>query len=285
MGAREYDFRLGRWLSADTIVPDPANPQSLNRFSYVLGNPLRYTDPTGHLTHEQIAQLMDFEDEEALLESEVWNYWQQNDPMWIDVLYALEAGCILTADWVDGSLHFTDENGDGIIQITAYGTNLNNLWNWQGKGMYHIDHPERNPREDAQFMDALFDRYCEWNAGAFWSSYKQPMLSYGKGSGYLEIAGSYGDIPINRYLDVQVSGVFEAQGWVNGATLDYAVDGILTLGGVGLFFTPSGGMTQVVGGVATVFGLGKLTFDTVISVGVNIDDPMFIYRTGAFLPH
>ncbi len=39
---------LNRWLSADTIVPDPANPQSLNRYSYVHNNPLRYIDPSGH---------------------------------------------------------------------------------------------------------------------------------------------------------------------------------------------------------------------------------------------
>jgi RHS repeat-associated protein len=48
MGARQYDPALGRWLSADTIVPDPANPQSYNRYSWALGNPLRYVDPTGH---------------------------------------------------------------------------------------------------------------------------------------------------------------------------------------------------------------------------------------------
>ena len=48
MGARDYDPRLGRWLSADTIVPSFANPQSLNRYAYVQNNPLRYTDPTGH---------------------------------------------------------------------------------------------------------------------------------------------------------------------------------------------------------------------------------------------
>jgi hypothetical protein len=39
---------LGRWLSADTIVPEPGNPQSFNRYAYTIGNPLKYVDPTGH---------------------------------------------------------------------------------------------------------------------------------------------------------------------------------------------------------------------------------------------
>jgi hypothetical protein len=30
-------------------MPNPANPQNLNRYSYVGNNPLRYTDPTGHI--------------------------------------------------------------------------------------------------------------------------------------------------------------------------------------------------------------------------------------------
>ena len=48
MGDRWYDAQLGRWISADTIVPDYANPQSLNRCSYVYDNPLKYTDSSGH---------------------------------------------------------------------------------------------------------------------------------------------------------------------------------------------------------------------------------------------
>jgi hypothetical protein len=46
--ARYYNPVLGRFISADTIVPDPANPQDLNRYSYVNNNPTNYTDPTGH---------------------------------------------------------------------------------------------------------------------------------------------------------------------------------------------------------------------------------------------
>jgi RHS repeat-associated protein len=46
--ARYYDPVVGRFVSADTIVPDAANPQSFNRFSYVRNNPLKYIDPSGH---------------------------------------------------------------------------------------------------------------------------------------------------------------------------------------------------------------------------------------------
>ena len=46
--ARYYDTTLGRFTQADTIVPSPMNPQSLNRYGYVRNNPINLTDPTGH---------------------------------------------------------------------------------------------------------------------------------------------------------------------------------------------------------------------------------------------
>ena len=46
--ARMYSPLIGRFLSADSIVPEPGNPQSLNRYSYVINNPLKLTDPSGH---------------------------------------------------------------------------------------------------------------------------------------------------------------------------------------------------------------------------------------------
>jgi RHS repeat-associated protein len=51
-GARWYDPALGRFIQPDTIVPQPGNPQSLNRYSYALNNPMKYTDPTGHYPYE-----------------------------------------------------------------------------------------------------------------------------------------------------------------------------------------------------------------------------------------
>ncbi|MDM8550401.1 FG-GAP-like repeat-containing protein, partial [Desulfobacterales bacterium HSG2] len=48
MGSRYYHPLLGRFVSPDTIVPDPANPQSLNRYAYAYNNPISNIDPTGH---------------------------------------------------------------------------------------------------------------------------------------------------------------------------------------------------------------------------------------------
>ena len=73
-GARYYSSALGRFLQPDEFAggpvdafssDDPApsgplpyadivNPQSLNKYSYVYNNPLRYTDPNGHDTLDYV---------------------------------------------------------------------------------------------------------------------------------------------------------------------------------------------------------------------------------------
>ncbi|HLG18297.1 MAG TPA: RHS repeat-associated core domain-containing protein [Bdellovibrionota bacterium] len=47
-GARAYNAKMFKFTTPDSIVPDPKNPQSLNRYAYVKNNPLTYIDPTGH---------------------------------------------------------------------------------------------------------------------------------------------------------------------------------------------------------------------------------------------
>jgi RHS repeat-associated protein len=70
--ARYDDPALGRFISADSVVPGagpltaaphaapaqaawgqggggPANPQDLNRYAYGLNNPVKYSDPSGHI--------------------------------------------------------------------------------------------------------------------------------------------------------------------------------------------------------------------------------------------
>ncbi len=46
--ARYYDPSIGIFTTADTIIPDEYDPLSYNRHMYVRGNPINYTDPSGH---------------------------------------------------------------------------------------------------------------------------------------------------------------------------------------------------------------------------------------------
>ncbi|MFH0860886.1 MAG: RHS repeat-associated core domain-containing protein [Candidatus Altiarchaeota archaeon] len=47
-GARYYNPTIKRFTQPDTIIQDPYDPQTLNRYSYVRNNPLKYTDPSGN---------------------------------------------------------------------------------------------------------------------------------------------------------------------------------------------------------------------------------------------
>jgi RHS repeat-associated protein len=46
--ARYYDPSIARFMSLDSIVPDPFNAQNYNRYSYTLNSPVNQIDPSGH---------------------------------------------------------------------------------------------------------------------------------------------------------------------------------------------------------------------------------------------
>ena len=47
-GGRYYDQDLGRFVSPDPFIQEPEEPQNLNRYSYVMNNPVNYIDPSGY---------------------------------------------------------------------------------------------------------------------------------------------------------------------------------------------------------------------------------------------
>ncbi|MCF6439733.1 hypothetical protein L1077_09850 [Pseudoalteromonas luteoviolacea] len=49
MNGRIFDADTGRFMQADPFVQAPSNLQNYNAYSYVLNNPLSYTDPSGYL--------------------------------------------------------------------------------------------------------------------------------------------------------------------------------------------------------------------------------------------
>lgn len=100
--ARLYDPIIGRFISPDTIVPQPYNPQYLNRYSYCLNNPLIYTDPTGH-ENPTNPDAEGTDDDPYMLEEitvkdyktptmgEVWEFWYNYDQQMFDLEYGSAA--------------------------------------------------------------------------------------------------------------------------------------------------------------------------------------------------
>jgi RHS repeat-associated protein len=54
--ARWYDPSVGRFISQDTFEGDAKNPLSLNLYTYVENNPLKYIDPTGHAPNNPLPE-------------------------------------------------------------------------------------------------------------------------------------------------------------------------------------------------------------------------------------
>jgi RHS repeat-associated protein len=51
-GARWFDASSGRFVQADTIVPNLGDPQALDRYAAMNNNPVKFVDPTGHMVDQ-----------------------------------------------------------------------------------------------------------------------------------------------------------------------------------------------------------------------------------------
>ncbi len=47
-GSCVADPLTGHFTQADTLIPEPGKASAFDRYAYVLNNPIRYTDPSGH---------------------------------------------------------------------------------------------------------------------------------------------------------------------------------------------------------------------------------------------
>jgi len=99
--ARFYSPALGRFISADTIVPGAGNGQAFNRYSYALNSPLVFLDPTGHsvcqtaedcyelgttpkgvFSDPAIATIGNYAHDGALHHPEIWGmHWEARGPL------------------------------------------------------------------------------------------------------------------------------------------------------------------------------------------------------------
>lgn len=91
MNGRLYDQTVGRFMQADPVIQDAYNAQNYNRYSYVMNNPLSYTDPTG------------------------FSWWTK----WRKPIFALAAAIVVP--WAVGELMMAAV-GTGEVSMFAFGS-------------------------------------------------------------------------------------------------------------------------------------------------------------------
>ena len=157
-GARYYDPVVGRFISADTVVPSPGKPQALNRYAYVYNNPTRFVDPTGMFTEEELLGWG--------VSQEQINQWQRYDLAWWGVLLTAQLGDDVQANfcgscYVEGTGStvkgtFAKVNRQGADQLVLSGslgsmelgdfhrsTYDRSLWRYSaGEGYHQVPTPQ-----------------------------------------------------------------------------------------------------------------------------------------------
>ena len=115
---REHSMSQGRWISPDPAglaAVDPTNPQSWNRYAYVMNNPMAFIDPDGmdcvylNDAGTGVDWIDSSSDAQYDCENGIGGYWIQGsvlDSSWvnIDVNSGLVSGFGLGADGLDFSI-------------------------------------------------------------------------------------------------------------------------------------------------------------------------------------
>jgi len=275
MGDRWYDAQLGRWISADTIVPGFANPQSFNRYSYVYNNPLKYVDPTGHFSEKEIMGFFGVEAWEGVLA-----FFEEGGSLegrwgWLELLrqaettdnlYGSKKGCrpgpsglqALPADenseeW-ESIGHFWISDGRLMVGLVSGGSvehqEIATTFNY-----YQLKHYPLGFGPKEKFRTTCYQKYSHTR---FDTSEMDKLGATLDGVG---IATNFIPHPVAQgvgmgadLLSIGISGAEFNKAWVSGApaaeVLDKGVDLALDLGG----------LVPVAGIVPDVLSLGKNFF-------------------------
>ncbi len=159
--ARLYNPSLGRFISPDTIVPGPSNPQAFNRYSYVLNNPLNFADPSG--------------------------YWR------ISVSFHYFVGGDLSYD--SNNNHFRGGAGVGMGGGVSVG---NNNWDVGASNEWYVDYGYDNKLKSdyvtakyGQGVQAFGSTYGVGASGTYYTRYDEYQVSAGAGCGYAGVNAGY----------------------------------------------------------------------------------------------
>ena len=117
MNGRVYDPQVARFLSTDVIRNQSESPQSFNRYSYCLNNPLKYVDLNGYEWGDYYEYDYDYDQDYS--DPRPWNpdwpRWTLSDT-WLDDLFDVFHGFsyidegITTQDFYDETIQDQDVN-------------------------------------------------------------------------------------------------------------------------------------------------------------------------------
>lgn len=183
-GVRYYDPVIGRFISPDTIIPYPANPQSFNRYSYCLNNPLKYIDPSGHAVTINGSDVRYFEDYvnnpeymsifgtaeelDATIHSEEYQTYNEFSDLFVEQAAKLEES--ETVYEVEVDLPVSINSGSDSI-IFHHGSNTQRYnWNVGTEDITYIE-PTPDPnvkffRNIPRYMSDAFQTLAYWLEGA-----------------------------------------------------------------------------------------------------------------------
>jgi RHS repeat-associated protein len=122
--ARFYSPILGRFIQPDTVIPNPANPQSLNRFSYAYNNPVNYIDPSGHVPWGENEDDICLPGSDCYPDAEPWGGGESSGKYW-DLLLDIEFPTILDNEGnlvepgTFQSQFYIDTQSCGVVSISA----------------------------------------------------------------------------------------------------------------------------------------------------------------------
>ena len=142
--ARYYDPTLGRFISPDRLVPEPGDPQSLNRYAYVHNNPLKYTDPTGHWIESAV--------DIAFIADDIWDI-TQNGLTWDNGLaLAADVGGLLLPGLT--GLGMAVRGGRAAVEAASHSDEVVDAARAVAKAADHADDAADAARAAEQVEDA-----------------------------------------------------------------------------------------------------------------------------------
>jgi hypothetical protein len=107
--ARWYDPEVGRFIQADTIIPEPGNPLAWDRYAYGYNNPVNRIDPSGHkvcnITDDSGKCLPDKTNKEILIEKLYvygWRIFGDFNTKQVSTLYSAAAAIDKYVDKLTG---------------------------------------------------------------------------------------------------------------------------------------------------------------------------------------